>query len=69
MEIILTQRQLAERWSVCEHTLEHWRVDGIGPVFLKLGSSVRYRLEDIEQFERGSLRSSTASSTTGETTS
>ncbi|MBU0500388.1 MAG: hypothetical protein KJ558_12950 [Gammaproteobacteria bacterium] len=32
---------------------------GIGPAFLNLGGKVRYRLEDIENFERQTLRLST----------
>lgn len=55
----LNQRQLADRWSVSEATLERWRSEGIGPVFLKLQGRVLYRLEDIESFEAESLRKST----------
>lgn len=57
----LNQKQLASRWSVSEATLERWRSDGIGPVFLKLLGQVRYRLEDIEAFEESCLTSSTKS--------
>ncbi len=56
----LNQRQLAERWDVSEATLERWRSDGIGPVFLKLQGRVLYRLEDLEAFEADSLRKSTS---------
>ncbi len=56
----LNQRQLAERWDLSEATLERWRSEGIGPVFLKLQGQVRYRIEDIESFEVGSLRKSTS---------
>ena len=51
----LTQRDLAERWGKAEATIERYRSDGVGPRFLKLGGGVRYRLEDIEQFERECL--------------
>ena len=47
----LNQRQLADRWDVSEATLERWRSEGIGPVFLKLQGRVLYRLEDVEAFE------------------
>ncbi len=47
----LTQRELAQRWLKSEATLERYRCEGVGPRFLKLGGTVRYRLEDIEQFE------------------
>ena len=56
----LNQRQLAVRWDLSEATLERWRSEGIGPVFLKLQGQVRYRIEDIEAFEVDSLRKSTS---------
>ncbi len=56
----LNQRQLADRWDVSEASLERWRSDGIGPIFLKLQGRVLYRLEDIEAFEAASLRKSTS---------
>jgi len=56
----LNQRQLADRWDVSEATLERWRSEGIGPVFLKLQGRVLYRLEDVETFESESLRKSTS---------
>jgi len=58
----LTQGQLAARWEVSESKLERWRCQGIGPVYMKLGGQVRYRLEDVEAFEARSLRSSPAQS-------
>jgi hypothetical protein len=56
----LNQRQLAERWDLSEATLERWRSEGIGPVFLKLQGQVRYRIEDVEAFEVDSMRRSTS---------
>ena len=56
----LNQRQLADRWDVSEATLERWRSEGIGPVFLKLQGRVLYRLEDVEAFESDNLRKSTS---------
>jgi predicted site-specific integrase-resolvase len=56
----LNQRQLADRWDLSEATLERWRSEGIGPVFLKLQGQVRYRIEDIEAYEVDSLRKSTS---------
>ncbi|NBP36391.1 MAG: DNA-binding protein [Betaproteobacteria bacterium] len=56
----LSQRDLAERWDLCENTLERWRSQGIGPVFLRLPGCVRYRIEDVEAFEANSLRKSTS---------
>ena len=60
MDVIhLTQKQLASRWAVSEATLERWRSEGIGPVFLKLMGQVRYRVADIEAYEASCLASST----------
>jgi len=56
----LNQGQLADRWGVSEATLERWRSDGIGPIFLKLQGRVLYRLEDIEQHEVACLHKSTS---------
>ena len=56
----LNQRQLADRWDVSEATLERWRTEGIGPIFLKLHGRVLYRVEDVETFETNSLRKSTS---------
>ncbi len=56
----LNQRQLAERWDISEATLERWRTEGIGPVFLKLQGRVLYRVEDVEAYEAECLRKSTS---------
>ena len=52
----LTTDELAKRWGLSANRLRQWRVAGMGPNFLKLGDGpkapVRYRLEDIEEFER-----------------
>lgn len=47
----LNQAELAERWGVSEATLERWRSDGNGPIFMKLQGRVLYRLEDVELYE------------------
>lgn len=56
----LNQSHLADRWNVSEATLERWRTEGLGPVFLKLQGRVLYRVEDVETFEIESLRKSTS---------
>ena len=52
---MLTTEELARRWRMNENTLRRWRLDGLGPNYIKMGegpkSSVRYRLADIENFE------------------
>lgn len=55
----LNQIELARRWNISARTLERWRWLGQGPVFLKLGGRVTYRLEDIEKFEAECLHANT----------
>ncbi|MDD3028872.1 MAG: DNA-binding protein [Alphaproteobacteria bacterium] len=51
--------QLAERWGVCSATLDRWRQRGRGPLFIKIGNHVVYRLCDIEAYENAQLRQTT----------
>ena len=53
------QLQLAERWGLSPKTLERWRVNGIGPKFIRLPGKVIYRLCDVEAYEKECLISST----------
>ena len=56
MSQLLTPEELCERWKIADNTLRKWRVANTGPTYIKLGegrnSEVRYRVEDIESFER-----------------
>lgn len=58
-ERCMTQTELAERMRLNEATLERWRTESGGPLFLKLGNQVRCRLQDVEAFEEAALRGST----------
>jgi predicted DNA-binding transcriptional regulator AlpA len=49
------QNELAQRWQISEATLERWRSQRMGPQFLRLGGQVRYRLVDVESYERERL--------------
>lgn len=55
-----SQARLAGYWQLSEGTLERWRSEGIGPIFLKLQGQVRYRIEDISAYEEHCLRVSTS---------
>ena len=59
IERCMTQTELAERWRISEATLERWRTESAGPLFLKLGNQVRYRIQDVEAFEEAALRGTT----------
>ena len=52
--------ELAFRWRISPRTLERWRWSKTGPVFLKIGGRIIYRLEDIEAFEKASIRPAVA---------
>ena len=58
----LSQRELSERWTIAETTLERWRSMGIGPVYVKLPGRVVYLITDVEAYERRCLRRSTSES-------
>ena len=60
--ILWTQEKLAQHWLLSGGTLERWRCEGIGPVYLKIRGQVRYRISDIMAFEEQSLRKSTSES-------
>ena len=55
----ISQTELAQRWQLSESTLERWRAEGIGPLFLKLRGQVRYRDTDIPAYENQALHAST----------
>ena len=51
----LTQSDLANRWNKSVHTIERYRTEGNGPIYLKIGGKVMYRVKDIEKFEEDHL--------------
>jgi len=61
MNPLLSQRDAARLLGLSTRTLERWRVSGeVALRFVKLGNSVRYRLEDIERCVASRLVSSTS---------
>lgn len=47
---LLNEGQLARLWNISIRTLQKWRTTGDGPRFVKVGSLVRYRPSDIDDF-------------------
>lgn len=45
-----TTRDLAELVQKPESSVRHWRQQGTGPAYFRLGKSVRYRREDVESW-------------------
>lgn len=52
----MNDMELAQRLGISRKTLQKWRSLGMGPPYLKLGSKVVYRAEDIEAYIQRCLR-------------
>ena len=48
----LTDIEVAARLGVSRFTVRSWRLKGVGPRFLKMGRAVRYRPEDVQEYEQ-----------------
>jgi excisionase family DNA binding protein len=56
-ERLLTPEQAAEQLALRPQTLARWRCEGQGPVFIRLGRSVRYRQSDLDAWiAQGAMR-------------
>jgi predicted DNA-binding transcriptional regulator AlpA len=51
----LTDIEVATRLGVSRFTVRSWRLKGVGPRFLKMGRAVRYRPQDVDDYERQAL--------------
>ena len=51
-EILLNGKDLAKRWRMSDKTLQKQRYLKIGPPYIKINSCVRYKLSDIELYEK-----------------
>lgn len=49
-KVLLTERNVAELLRVSVKTLQGQRWQKVGIPYLKIGRSVRYRSEDVEQY-------------------
>ena len=47
---ILTERGASEKFRIPRQTLSNWRHLGRGPCYLKIGKSVRYLVNDIQDY-------------------
>ncbi len=59
--ILLTEKEAAKILGFSIRTLQKWRVAGHGPEYVKAGTAVRYRVEDIDAWIKSLRRSSTSS--------
>jgi excisionase family DNA binding protein len=50
MNTLLTEEEVAECLHVSLASIRRWRLERRGPQFIKVGSLVRYRPEDLESW-------------------
>ena len=55
---LLRESALAERWNLSTRTLQRNRSEGLGPPFIRLFGSIRYRLADVIAYEESHMRNS-----------
>ena len=48
----LTDKAVAERYSIARSTVWHWESNGMMPKPVKLNGSTRWRLSDLEEWEK-----------------
>jgi hypothetical protein len=51
--VFITEAELAARWRHSLRSLQRWRADGNGPLHLRIGRRVVFRITDVEAFEAG----------------
>ncbi len=60
MDRLLNERDASDLLGLSARTLQKWRLQGVGPRYLKLGHAVRYAREDLETFLNSGRRRSTS---------
>ena len=61
MEQLLTTEELATRLRVNPSTIRRWRLDDVGPPYLRVGTVYRYPVSALETWIAESIRGSIAS--------
>lgn len=51
MTELLTPKELSIRWKISTSTLARWRAHCVGPAYVTIGHNIRYRIEDVIEFE------------------
>lgn len=49
-EPLATRKEVAAYLGIAVKTLKNWAVSGKGPKYVKVGSEVRYRWQDIDAY-------------------
>lgn len=50
MDTVLTEEEVAKRLHISVASIRRWRLERRGPQFIKVGSLVRYRPENLESW-------------------
>ena len=58
--VLLTEIEVERRFGLKKRTLQAWRQTGDGPVYAKLGRTVRYPEAEVVRFIDARLRRSTS---------
>jgi excisionase family DNA binding protein len=61
MEQLLTTEELAKRMRVNPSMVRRWRLDDVGPPYLRVGTVYRYPVSAVEAWIAESVRGSIAS--------
>lgn len=59
-KVLHSTQEASRRLGISVSTLTKWRLTGAGPRFVKLGSRVGYRDEDLDAFVTDRIRRSTS---------
>ena len=62
---MLDTKAAAEYLDLSPNTLNRWRWSGDGPIFIKLGNAVRYRIADLDAFIARGVREHTSAKAGG----
>jgi len=65
LPLLLTEKQVQERFGLNNRTLRAWRLTGTGANYVKVGKSVRYLETDVLDFIQTRRRRSTSVSLAG----
>ena len=57
---LIDEEQAAAILKLSPRTLQAWRVRGCGPKFVKVGRSVRYQSEEVQEFVNENVHQSTS---------
>lgn len=52
LDDLMTLREVSQRLGIVEGTLRVWRFRKMGPPSFKIGTTVVYRREDVEEWEK-----------------